>query len=163
MSSHATVTRGGAWPSWRWLSTCVPMGTSNESLILLCLCAWLLLYLLNSLYLDSWVFSLRPLWLYVRRINLLWYFIWKRLLSTCWLLRWGHCSPSFLFLQHPYSEEVITTSLGCTLPATMWLFRNGCLLFLTLPHGLLNKLTHTIKHILTQPIMSVCLKVTMEK
>ena len=58
LSAQVTVTCDGALLSWRWLDTCLPWEVLNEFLGLLCLCAWLLLYLLNCLYLNPWVFSL---------------------------------------------------------------------------------------------------------
>lgn len=91
-----------------------------------------------------------PLWPDMQRINLLWYFTWKRLLSTCWLLEGGHCYPSFFLPEHPFSEEVITASIRLCSPiyhvaVQKWPF----ILFLTLPHGLVSKVTHRIKQILT--------------
>ena len=57
LSSQVPVRRDGALLSWRWLNTCHGKWGINS---LLCLCVWLLLSLLNCLYLHSRVFSLLP-------------------------------------------------------------------------------------------------------
>jgi len=58
LSSQVTTTSDGAMLSWRWLNTYLEV--VNELLVLLCLCAWLLLHLLDSLYLNPRVFLLLP-------------------------------------------------------------------------------------------------------
>ena len=50
--SQVTVTRDGALLSWRCLKPACRWEVVNEFLVLLCLRVWLLLYLLNCLYLN---------------------------------------------------------------------------------------------------------------
>ena len=60
LSSRVTITRDGALLSWRWLNRACWREAVNEFLVWLCLHEWLLLYLLNYLYLNPRVFSLLP-------------------------------------------------------------------------------------------------------
>lgn len=60
MSSQVTIMHDGALLSWKWLKSTCQWEAVNEFLISISLHMYLLLHLLNSLYLNFCVFSLLP-------------------------------------------------------------------------------------------------------
>ena len=59
-SSQVTVRHDGALLAWRWLNTCLPMGSSEWIPCFAFLARMVFLYLLSCLYLNPRVFSLLP-------------------------------------------------------------------------------------------------------
>lgn len=87
-------------PAFLGMAEHLPLG-SGEFLDLLCLCMWLLLSLINCLFLNPWVFSLLPSWLS---------------LPSCWWLNLGKHYKLGNSINQTFYDGIIFTE------RRMWVF-----------------------------------------